>query len=416
MVCALCFTRRGVKFASRFVQGRKFIREQQCGQPLYRAFGTSFPGDRLRRGIATESPFNVSVFAYADKLLAFGEQSLPMELDPVTLETRTPGRTFDFDGILNDAAPFSAHPKIDARTGELLNFGIFFAPDQPLLIYYRFDTTGRLACRSRVPIDLPCSLHDFAASDNYVIFYLSPYVLDPTGLTERGLATIDSLSWQPECGSQLLILCRETGTEIARIPIEGRYCLHTINAFERDNRLVIDLIEFERPIYDQYEQLPDLFVDVPFGQPVRFHVDLATRLIFQKTSINYCCAPDFPAIDPRRESQPYDDVWMLGISATGQQGRKFFDCLVHAKWSQPDKFDIWSCPRGHYLGGEPVFVGDPSDINTGVIICHLFDAATPASHFAMFDANDIAAGPVAFVSLESPVHLGFHALFLPQGQ
>jgi carotenoid cleavage dioxygenase-like enzyme len=65
----------------------------------------------------------VSVFAYRNKLLAFGEQSLPMELDPVTLETMTPGTTFDFAGALNDASPFSAHPKIDARTGELLNFG-----------------------------------------------------------------------------------------------------------------------------------------------------------------------------------------------------------------------------------------------------------------------------------------------------
>ena len=238
-----------------------------------------------------------------------------------------------------------------------------------------------------------------------------PYILDTSGLTELGLATIDSLSWQPERGSQLLVLCRKTGNEIARIPIEGRYSLHTINAFEQEGRLVVDVIEFERPVYGQYQVLPNLFEDVPFGQPVRFVVDLATQEIVEKKTINYRSAPDFPAIDPSYESRPYDDIWMLGISATGQRGRKFFDRLVHTKWSQPDEFDIWACPRGHYLGGEPVFVEDPSEPNHGVIICHLFNTMVPSSHFALFDASDVTAGPFASLALQDAIHLAFHATF-----
>jgi len=35
-----------------------------------------------------EPPVNVSVYPFAGSLLAFGEQTLPYELDPVTLETR----------------------------------------------------------------------------------------------------------------------------------------------------------------------------------------------------------------------------------------------------------------------------------------------------------------------------------------
>ena len=31
---------------------------------------------------------------------------------------------------------------------------------------------------AKVPMDWPCSLHDFAVSDNYAVFYLSPYILD----------------------------------------------------------------------------------------------------------------------------------------------------------------------------------------------------------------------------------------------
>jgi hypothetical protein len=39
------------------------------------------------RDLALASPVNVSVYPVAGRLLAFGEQGLPWELDPVTLET-----------------------------------------------------------------------------------------------------------------------------------------------------------------------------------------------------------------------------------------------------------------------------------------------------------------------------------------
>ena len=135
---------------------------------MYRTFGTAFVGDRLKRGIGTESPYNVSVFQYRGRMLAFGEQSLPMELDSETLETVTPGNAYDFNGALNEASPFSAHPKIDSRTGELLNFGVFYSPKKPVHVYYRFDQNGSLACRTNVPIDMPCSLHDCRTEFNAI--------------------------------------------------------------------------------------------------------------------------------------------------------------------------------------------------------------------------------------------------------
>ena len=49
------------------------------------------------------------------------------------------------------------------------------------------------------------------------------------------------------------------------------------------------------------------------------------------------------------------------------------------------------------------------------MICQRFDAATGESAFLVFDAFDVAAGPVAVLPLESPVHLGFHAVFAPEG-
>jgi carotenoid cleavage dioxygenase-like enzyme len=49
------------------------------------------------------------------------------------------------------------------------------------------------------------------------------------------------------------------------------------------------------------------------------------------------------------------------------------------------------------------------------VICQRFDAASGESAFLVFDAFDVAAGPVAVLSLDAPVHLGFHAFFAPEG-
>ena len=234
MVCRLAFEDDGVHFTNRFVRGRKFIDEQEAGQALYGTFGTRFEGDRMRRGIATESPFNVSAYRFRDRLLAFGEQCIPMELDPVTLETR---QEYDFDHQLNGLSPFSAHAKFDDQTGEMFNFGISFAGRQPLANYYRFDSAGKLACRARSRIDHPVSIHDFAVSPDYVVIYLSPYVLDVARMMQAGVSTMESLDWKPELGSTLLVLSRDDGAEVGRFSVGSQYCLHTINAFQRDGRL-----------------------------------------------------------------------------------------------------------------------------------------------------------------------------------
>src|SRR5205823_1976009 len=142
---------------NRYVRSAKFRAEEACGRAVFRAFGTAFPGDRLRRGVATESPANVSVYPYRGTLLAFGEQSLPLELDPDTLDTRGP---YDFGGQLNENSPFAAHPKIGPATGELFNFGVSFAATEPCLHLYRFAAGGGLVSRTRLPLPYPCSVHD----------------------------------------------------------------------------------------------------------------------------------------------------------------------------------------------------------------------------------------------------------------
>jgi len=412
MVCALRFGEGGARLTARYVRGTRLTEEEAAGRPLYRSFGTAFPDDRLVRGVALESPLNVSVYPFGGRLLAFGEQGLPWELDPETLETRG---LFSFGGALNPVSPFAAHPKIDPVTGELFNFGVNFAAAEPVLNLYRFDAGGALVYRRRVPLGIPASIHDFLLSERHVIFHVGPYLVDMSRLASGG-TLMDALRWEPERGSRLLVVRREDGEVVASVPVGKRYVLHGINAFEAfedGGRLTVDAVELDRPVYDQY-MIDNLFADVGPGRPVRFEIGLPGGALLETREIAYDLAPDFPAIDPGLLGRPYEDLWMLGISKTGRPGRKFFDQVAHLSWAHPERPDVWQAPPGHYLGGEPAFAPDPSGAG-GAVICQRFDAASGESAFLVFDAFAVAAGPVAVLPLEQPLHLGFHAFFEPEG-
>src|SRR5262249_35716179 len=106
MILRVHFGEDGAHFTSRFVQTPKLIDEEAAREFLYRGFGTAWPGDKLRRNVMLEGPANVSVYTYNGHLLAFAEQSIPFDLDPVTLETRG---VYDFNGKVNEVTPFVAH-------------------------------------------------------------------------------------------------------------------------------------------------------------------------------------------------------------------------------------------------------------------------------------------------------------------
>jgi all-trans-8'-apo-beta-carotenal 15,15'-oxygenase len=412
MVCALRFVGQRVYFTIRYVRTTKFLEEEKAGRFVFRTFGTAFPGDRLHRGVALESPANVSVYSCRGVLLAFGEQSLPWQLDPETLETIG---SFNFGGVLTDFTPFSAHPKFDVDTHEMHNFGVFFHPRSPKLYFYCFGSDGKLKIHTTLDLELPISLHDFGLSARYSIFYLAPYLMDVDRVTRGGQNVMSSLSWEPWRGSRLLILARNTGKQAGSVPLDARYCLHVINCFEVDHHLYVDVIELDRPLYEQYQPLPDMFTDVPTGGPVRLVIDTVKWVLVARHELDYRLAPDFPAVNPERTGRPYRDFWMLGLSSAGRPGRKFFDQLVRAHWDEGRPSDVFQSAPNRYLGGEPLFIGDPRS-EYGAVLCQEFDANSGQAAFLIFDAFHVGKGPVAKLKLKRPIRLGFHASWSPLQQ
>jgi carotenoid cleavage dioxygenase-like enzyme len=391
----------------RFVRGRKWQEEEAAAGALFRAFGTSFAGDRLLRGVGLESPVNVSVHPFGERLLAFGEQGLPWRLDPATLETLGEET---FGGALNQISPFSAHPRFDPVSGEMVAFGVSFAAREPVAQLYRFGPEGDLRLRARVPIGLPASVHDFAISQHFAVWYVAPYLLDFAKMRD-GASVLEALEWKPELGSRVVVARREDGGVVAEIAVGQGYCLHTVDAHEPgDGTLVLDLIELERPVYDSY-LLETLLADAPRGRPTRLVLDLEQGKVLSRRELGFDLAPDFPAIDPRRATLGAEELWLLGMSRVGQGGKTFFDRLAHLSWD--GRVDVWAAPEHHYLAAEPVFVAGPDD--AAVVLCPVLDTQAQSTSIAAFVADQVAAGPVATVACGGPLTPGFHATWWPGG-
>jgi carotenoid cleavage dioxygenase-like enzyme len=408
MACSLCFSEGGMQFTNRFVETHKLQAEQAAGRFLYRAFGTTFVGDCLRRNVMLEPPVNVSIYPYAGRLLAMGEQTLPYELDPVSLATLG---EYDFNGTLNEVSPFSAHAKLDRG---LLNFGIAFSPKNPALNAYEFGSAGDLLHRSRYPLPYPYSMHDFGFTSNRLVFFLSPFLMKFERFWNDGASIMESLSWEPALGSRILIVPR-FGCKAAPFTVEvgGGYCLHFINCFETGGRLLVDVLLLDAPVYPQYQPIPDLFASTPRCCPVRYTVDLEGRAVVDTQVLDYTQGQDFPAIDVARAGSAYTDFWLLGMSQRAKPGRKFFDQLAHGSWQSGGVGDIYTAPPGVYLCGEPCFIANPKQGEEAVVICENFHAASNTTSLVLFDAFRVRSGPIASIALRRPVHPGFHTSFVP---
>ncbi|HSL83010.1 MAG TPA: carotenoid oxygenase family protein, partial [Thermoanaerobaculia bacterium] len=184
--------------------------------------------------------------------------------------------------------------------------------------------------------------------------------------------------------------------------------------------------ELEEPVYPDYRPVPDLFVDVAPAHPVRSVVDLGGPeggSLVERREAPYRLAADFPAVDPRRSGGATDRFWMLAISATGKRGRKFLDRLVSVDLAEGAEVDAWQAPQKRYLGGEPVFLGPHAgstpeaaaeDGPEALIAVQELDADARSSAFLLFDAWDLARGPVARLPLRSPVPPLVHACYTPE--
>jgi carotenoid cleavage dioxygenase len=337
---------------------------------------------------------NTNVIAHAGKILALVEVALPTELRP---DLTTVGR-FDYGGRLR--SPMTAHPKIDAVTGELLFFGYdIFGP--PWLRFHVVSPAGELVRTEEIDIKGPAMVHDFAITENHVVFFDLPVVFD-MDLAAQGFFPF---SWQPDSyGARVGVLPRhgQAGSADVRwFDIEPCYVFHPLNAYDDGDRIVVDVVR-HATMFARDRNGPS------GGAPTldRWTIDLPAGKVLEERLSDR--DQEFPRVDDRLVGRRHRYGYGTAFGTDDATGLHLGGLLKHDL--------VAGTTEVHDFGpgkeaGEGVFV--PADRGSaedeGWVLSLVYDAATNGSTLAVLDATDFTAEPVATVTLPQRVPFGFHA-------
>jgi carotenoid cleavage dioxygenase-like enzyme len=190
--------------------------------------------DPAAKGLS-RSTANTHIIHHRDMLLALKEDSPPTALDLFTLETRVANYTFD------DTLPsktFTAHPKIDSRTGNMVAFG--YEADghaTNALSMFEYSPQGKLLWNAKVSAPYVNALHDFAVTENFIAFFLMPLNLDEAQMERGGI----HWSWDGSQPSWFGYLRRGgDGRDVRWVKGPTRGMFHVMGCFDDGKRLYVD--------------------------------------------------------------------------------------------------------------------------------------------------------------------------------
>lgn len=393
-------------YRNRYVQARGFKMEQKAGRAIWT--GLMEPPQLNNPANNLFGPFkntaNTALVWHAGHLLALWEGGEPYEIELPDLETIGP---YTYDGQL--ASPFTAHPKVDATTGEMMFFG-YSLLQPPYLRYSVVSAQGKIL--KTVPIDLPIGvmMHDFAITENYTLFMDLPLTFRIERLRRREPAYM----FEPDSPSRFGILPRHGDSSSIRwFEVPTCYVLHTLNTYEvgeevvlvacRANDAKVLNIPAKTNLNDSQEDRPSLH---------RWRFNLRTGTV-QEEAIDDV-ASEFPSLNQQWIGQQ-NRYGYAARMVPGQIPLFTFDGLLKydftSGYSQSHEFGL-----GRY-GGEAVFVprADGVQEDDGWLLTFIYDTAKKTSELIVVNAQDLTDEPVARIRLPQRVPYGFHGTWISEG-
>ena len=330
---------------------------------------------------------NTNVLGHAGRTLCLTETAMPYEL---TAELDTVGRT-DFGGPLPSG--FTAHPKVDPATGELLGFAYWF--DHPYVRYHVIGPDGRLARSVELDTAGPTMMHDFAVTEHHAVF------LDLPVLFRWELATDPSVpfpfTWDDDYGARVGLLPRD-GDAVEWFDVEPCYVFHPLNAYEDGDRVVLDVVRYQ----SMFRPTPEARVSEPVTTLDRWVIDRTSGKVHEDRLDDH--HQEFPQVDPRRTGRRHRYGYAASAASSGRESSFLLKHDLQTGAVETHRFGAGRVP------GEASFVpaGEGAGEDEGWLLSFVYDGGRDGSDLVVLDATDVAGAPVATVTLPQRVPFGFH--------
>lgn len=414
LVTAFRFDRGRVSVRGRYVRTEKFVAERTAGRALFGAYRNPYTDDPSVAGLSRGTA-NTNLLWFGGRLLALKEDSHPVEIDPVTLDTVGP---WSFGGQLSSLT-FTAHPKIDPYKGELVAFGYAAKGETtPDIAIYTFNMQGELLHEAWLEAPYSSMVHDFGVTEHYILLPISPLISKLDWLK----AGKPHFAWDGNRQSWLGVLPRRgRASDIHWHAVDTCFSSHTMNAFEADGR-----IHYDTPV-GGIVVFP-FFPDVS-GQPWD-PARAAPRL--ERWSLDPSqpnarvarrqLAPligEFPRIDERFATRRYRHGWMAcesprsgELKGTSLGGGMTLTGVAHIDHGE-QRLACFTAEEGCSLQ-EPQFVPRQTDAEEGdgYLLAVVNRLTEMRSDLIILDAREVTAGPLATVRLPLRLRNGLHGTWI----
>jgi carotenoid cleavage dioxygenase-like enzyme len=380
------------RYRNRWVHTPRWTDEHAAGRALFGSMGA--PSDPSVAG-HDSGVANTNIVHHAGRLMALEEAHAPFELDLQTLEAK---------GYVDAGGKFTAHPKMDPETGEMVWFA-YSAGQMPLndqIDYGVTNAAGQITRRDRFTAPYASMVHDFLVTKNHVLFPILPL----TGSLERAMRGGPAFAWEPEKGAFVGVMDRQASVETIRwFELPPCYVFHPMNAWEEGSLIHAEVMEYPTaPLFPNADGSPG---ENSAAILVRWTFDLADPANTVKRTVLSKIPGEFPRFDERRAGLPYRHGWFASSIRPETRGAGF-DSLTY--------IDILSGRQASYelppgeAAGEPIFVPRSTDApeGEGWLLSVIYRATTNTSDLIILDAQNILAGPVATVHVPRRVPFGFH--------
>ena len=406
-----------VRYRNRFVRTPKYRAEEAAGRFIYPTWSTQAPGGFWANFFGTDNILDqagVTVFLRNGRLFAFDDTGLPFELDPVTLETIGQSTM----GLAPEFTIYSAHGKIDRRTGDWLHFGVRYGP-HPLLHFTVFGPDGALKLHRSFPLPRYVYMHDWFVSDRHFVISLHPTEIHYWGMHLGFRSMLDSITWEPARGNLLMVVEREDDAAPLFMETTACFMWHSMNAWDRGGEIRADFVGYETP--DHFigrdpavtAMMAGREGDHAFpGELRRYTIDPVRK----KVRLEVLARENFewPRVNEYHRCHDY----RIGYLAKARPGEFFWSAITRIDMATGRCVD-YGFGTGVFCG-EPVFVPVPEHVyrpddpeEPGWLLTEGYDSRLRQSFLAVLRAERVADGPVATVRLEHHVPFSFHGWWSP---
>ena len=240
-----------VNYVNRWTKTKRWLAEEAADRTLFIRIG-EFNGKlglvkallwqlKTKLGIASDrtdaGTANTAAVYHDGKLMALVENDAPYVVQMIAdgrLETL--GR-YTYGGKLKH--PFTAHPKVDPDTGEMVFFG-YRLDQRPFCEISTVSKDGELLRTVPLTLEKPVMMHDMAITKNYSIILDMPLEFCPENLAKGEFV----FTFNKERPTRIGVLPRHATSEKEFLWTEFRsgYGFHTMNAWEEGDDEVIVIL------------------------------------------------------------------------------------------------------------------------------------------------------------------------------